>query len=86
MSMETRLARSAAVEAEETDRQHVGVCRDCTAATKANKPARRCEQGQQLATDAYELRREARRQAKLDEAPNPWQATLFGQGELFGDE
>lgn len=85
-SLQTRLARSQAAEAAEALARHIKMCATCRDAHDRDQPGRRCVDGQQLAADARNLRVIARDEARRDEAPNPRQGTLFGQGELFGDE
>lgn len=83
MSLATTIAQGQAAAAERTWQAHARICSQCHAATARRRPGQRCADGQQLATDARNMRAIATREAQLDRAPAIGQGALFGQDDLF---
>lgn len=75
-SMQTRLARGAARDAESEWKRHAALCPRCSR-LKRDWNSRPCGTGAELKEEAARLRKDARREAELDKAPNPDQEALF---------
>jgi len=85
LSLATTIAQSQATLAAARWRSHGKTCNPCHQAAAQKRPAWRCPDGQQLATDARDTALAARREAELDKRPALGQGSLFGQGDLFAD-
>jgi hypothetical protein len=80
ISLQTRIARAAAQEAERAWEHHRRQCWACDIAAARRRYADLCPEGAKARELAADLRAEAWREAELDKAQNPDQGTLFDLG------
>jgi hypothetical protein len=82
ISLQTRIARAEAQQAEVAWGQHRQHCAACDIAAGKRRYAGLCPEGARARQLSADLHAEARHQARLDRLPDPNQGALFDLGDL----